>query len=164
MKKIKTLVAAVAVLALASVAFAADIVRVTGSPGSPVTIVQSGATDSGEVYAAITNGTTLTLTNAVIDCTGGKQVCVQVKAELHDAGATACTFTLQGSGDKVHWTATTPVTTPSIVWTPNGTTAVVTVTNIPVNGIPYLRVRTIVNPAGNTDSYLTNYSVKYFVK
>lgn len=150
---------AVAVMAgLAVASQAADVVRVTGGA---TTLITSGV---GEAYAAITNNTSCTFTNAIIDCRDATYVCLQLKAALHTSGTTANSFTLQGSADMVNWTATTPLDCPTIAWTPAGATAVVTTTNIPVKGLPYIRIATIANANGNTDSHLTNYTVKYFTK
>lgn len=164
MKKIKTIAAlAVALVLSGVVAKAADVLRVQGAGPQPFTLIQSFTTDVSETYKAITNNTSCAFSYAIIDCTKGENVCIQIVASLSGAGTTANTLTLQGSVDKSDWASNVPITVPSIAWTPAGTAAVITVTNIPVIGIPYLRVATIANANANTGA-ITNYSVKYFVK
>jgi hypothetical protein len=152
MKKTLLIIAALAAFGLTA----------TAQIGAPATIITSG---TGEAYAAITNNTSCTFTNAIIDCTKGTYVCLQLKAELHTTGTTANSMTLQGSNDKVNWSSSgTPPFPPAIAWTPASTTAVITVTNISVQGMAYLRIRTLANANANTDSHMTNYTVKAWVK
>ena len=126
-----------------------------GQIGGSQTIVSSG---SGEWFGAITNNTSCSATNAIVDCTRQKDVLLVVKAQLSGAGTTANTVTVQQSLDRSNWTSLTAFT-----WTPAGATYVVTATNLTINAVPYIRVSSIANHTSNT-GYITNYTVKAFVK
>lgn len=135
------------------VSAAADVVRLQSNPS---TVVESGVTPGA--YAAITNNTAAYPTNAIIYASSAKDVAVQWKAELSGAGTTANTLTIQQSVDGLDWQ-----TVKAIAMTPAGTTPVTVVTNITVGATPYLRVYSIANASGNT-GYVTNYTIKAFVK
>lgn len=122
--------------------------------GNANTVVSSGVRES---FAAITNNTSCTLTN-VIGTSGATSACFAFKGELSGAGTTANTITIQQSVDRVNWATLTafPVT-------PAGATAVTVVTNLNIGAIPYLRVSSIANANANT-GYITNYTVKVFIK
>jgi len=134
--------------------------------GAVQTVVKSLPVTVGEVYFHITNNTSCTLTNAIIDCTGGKDVAIQYTQELSGAGTTANTVTLQASTDRVNWSTAADIlggTTTSFTITPAGTAVKTKVVNYTINGLNYLRVRTIANANANT-GYTTNYFVVAFVK
>lgn len=132
--------------------------------GAVQTVVKSYPVTVGEVYFDITNNTSCTLSSAIIDCTGGKDVAIQYTQELSGAGTTANTVTLQASTDRVNWsTAAEIVSGTSFTITPAGTAVKTKVVQYTINGLNYLRVRTIANANANT-GYTTNYSVVAFVK
>ena len=145
MKKIFFIIAAV-------VAF---VVSASAEIGQPQKVVTSG---SGECWAAITNNTTCTFTNAIIDCTQQKDVCFQWTAALSNSGTTANTVTIKESCDKQNWETLTAFT-----MTPAGTTPVTVVTNITVGAAPYLLVYSINNANANT-GYITNQTIRVFLK
>lgn len=148
MKTIKGFLCA-AILVLAVITAQAQI-------GSPAVIVTSGSTSGA--YAAITNNTTAYPTNAIVDCSGKKDVCFQFVSALSDAGTTANTVTTQMSVDKQNWVT-------HVLWgvTPAGTDSKVVVTNFAVGALPYLRVYSINNANANT-GYITNYTIRVFTK
>jgi hypothetical protein len=124
--------------------------------GAPTITVRSASTSGA--YAAVTNNTTAYPTNAIIDCSGRKDVSLAFLSELSGAGTTANTVVIQQSVDRSNWATHTTFTA-----TPAGTTPVLVVTNLAVGGIPYLRIYSIANANANT-GYITNYTVKAFAK
>lgn len=148
MKKLKQ-------FAIGLIAVIAFTVTASAQLGTPPKLIASG---SREAYAAITNNTSCSFTNAIIDATKGKDVYVWFSSELSGAGTTANTVTVQGSADKTTWVAYGAFTV-----TPAGTTRVVAGTNMAIGALPYVRVSAIANANGNT-GFITNYSVTYLVK
>ena len=148
MKTIKYTLALVALLA-------ATLLPASAQLGTPSTLITSGV---NEAYAGITNNTSCAFTNAIIDLRGKTSVALGVKAALDAAGTTANTITVQQSIDRVNWTGMMTFTQ-----TPAGTTPVITVTNLSVGGVPYIRVSAIANANANTGA-ITNYTVKYSAK
>lgn len=148
MKTIKTFIALIAIVATAIVASA--------QLGNPQVVVTSGTTSGA--YAAITNNTTAYPTNAIIDCSGKKDVAIAFVSSLSGAGTTANTVTIQQSVDRSNWQTLTAFTA-----TPAGTTAVTVVTNLTVGAVPYLRIYSIANANANT-GFITNYTVKASAK
>lgn len=139
---------------IGAVAFVA--VAASAQLGNPTTVVISGTTSGA--YAAITNNTTAYPTNAIVDCSKGKDVTIAFVGALSGAGTTANTVTLQQSVDKSNWQTLTAFTV-----TPAGTASVPVVTNLTIGAAPYIRVYSIANANGNT-GFITNYTVKAFVK
>lgn len=123
--------------------------------GVPSKVITSGAK---EAYAAITNNTSCTFTNAILDVSKGKDATVWFSSALSGAGTTANTVTLQASNDKITWVAWGSFTV-----TPAGTTRTAAYTNTEVGGFQYLRVSAIANANANT-GFITNYFVNYTVK
>src|SRR6478609_4215331 len=95
---------------------------------------------NGEAYNRITNSTANTFTNAIIDCTAGKDLSLQYRSQLTTAGTAAQTILLQISNDKQNWQ---DYRTTSIAG--NGTAFVNLVTNFSVLGYPYVRVLWVTN-------------------
>jgi hypothetical protein len=142
-------------IAIAAI-LAAFVAPASAQLGTPATVVRSAVTSGS--YAAITNNTTAYPTNAVVDATGKKDVAVAFTSALSGAGTTANTVVLQQSVDRSNWITHTTFTA-----TPAGTTPVTVITNLAVGALPYLRVYSINNASANT-GYITNYTVKVFVK
>jgi hypothetical protein len=107
--------------------------------------------------ASIASGATGTL-GLVIDCRRQANVGVQFAVIYNSAGTTnTATFTVTRSADGTTYdTIGTPV-----VLTANGTTQVVTLTNLPSNGARFMKVTTCVNSAGAS---VTNLAVGYALK
>lgn len=145
MNKIKLLIGALALVATSAL----------GQIGGSQQLVTSA---SGEWFGAITNNTSCTATNAIVDCSRQKDVLLVFRGQLSGAGTTANTITVEQSVDRVNWGALTAFTV-----TPAGTTYKIVATNLTINAVPYIRVSEIANANANT-GYLTNYTIKAFVK
>lgn len=138
-----------------AVALLLSVVTAQAQLGSPNRIITSGAK---EAFSGITNNTSCTFTNAIMDVSKGQAVTVWFSSELNGAGTTANTVTLQASNDKTTW-----VSWGAFTVTPAGTTKTAAYTNTAVGGFQYLRVSSIANANANT-GYITNYFVNYTVK
>lgn len=165
MRTIKTMLAAAlaAIVLLAATAAQAQI-------GSPQTL-----------YVAKVNAGTVSNLNWVVDCTKGKELFLQASwgcSNLISAGKSNLTFMIQYSADPYattpHWTGTAgagaaggAVPDYLTAWTVEANVALgtnhVSVTNLTINAVPYVRVAWVTNGA---DAYMiaTNLYLKAWVK
>lgn len=108
-----------------------------------------------------TNNVPLASTNAavaiVIPVVRANNVAITASFKLTGAGTTAVVFRLDESVDGSTWESSAH----SLSVTPAGTTTVVGVGNVAVNGIGYLRLQTIENPNATS---VTNLVFKYGFK
>lgn len=108
-----------------------------------------------------TNNVALTSTNSavgiVIPVVRANNVAITANFKLTGAGTTAVVFRLDESVDGATWESSAY----SLSVTPAGTSTVVGVGNIAVNGIGYLRLQTIENPNATS---VTNLVFKYGFK